>query len=88
MVCLLDWRLCCLKVTVYWTLTDKKNHKSQNDQIQFWKSENHKIENKSIDGKLIIFKLVNRKLIDCIYTKYIIICIMGIFIPDFTAYFK
>ena len=69
MVCLLDWRLCCLKVNVYWTLTDKKNHKSQNDQIQFWKSENHKIENKSIDEKLIIFKLVNRKLIVSIYTK-------------------
>ena len=35
MVYLLDWRLCCLKVNVYWTLTEKKNHKSQNDQIQY-----------------------------------------------------
>ena len=29
MVCLLDCRLCCLKVNVYWTLTDERiiNHK-------------------------------------------------------------
>ena len=44
-------------VNVYWTLTDEKNHKSQNDQIQFWKSENHKIENKSIDVKLKFLNL-------------------------------
>ena len=63
MVCLLDWRLCCLKVNVYWTLTDKKNHKSQNDQIQFWKSENHKIENDQIQfWKSEIHKIENKSI--------------------------